>query len=162
MSNLSKIEWRPIPNIPDYEVSTVGSIRRSSPGKSTRVGRELRLQITADGYCFVMIRRRKVKVYRAMLEAFVGPAPDGCEGRHLDGVPGHNILSNLAWGTRLDQREDDRRNGVQRRRSDCLAPGSIRAIRNAPGTLREVGQRFGVSHSTVHKIRTGVRYSDVG
>ena len=46
-----------------------------------------------------------------MLEAFVGPCPDGMECCHYDDNPYNNILSNLRWGTDQDNALDKVRNG---------------------------------------------------
>jgi hypothetical protein len=40
-------------------------------------------------------------VHHLVLEAFVGPCPEGMECLHGDDIPDNNILSNLQWGTRL-------------------------------------------------------------
>ena len=51
-------------------------------------------------------------IHRLVLLAFVGPCPDGCECRHLDGDPTNNHLDNLCWGTLQENWEDRRRHGV--------------------------------------------------
>lgn len=56
------------------------------------------------------------------MEAFVGPRPEGLEVRHLDGDPSNNVLSNLTYGTRSDQRMDDVRNGVHPTASKTHCP----------------------------------------
>lgn len=51
-------------------------------------------------------------VHRLVLEAFVGPCPEGMTvGRHLDDDPNNNHISNLAWGTVSDNSKDKVRNG---------------------------------------------------
>ena len=49
-------------------------------------------------------------VHRLVLEAFVGPCPEGMECRHLDDDKLNNNLSNLQWGTRLENMADAVRN----------------------------------------------------
>jgi hypothetical protein len=78
------IEWRSLPGFSDYEISSDGNVRRATPGKSTRVERLLKPQVE-DGYFILMIQRRKVRLNSAVLEAFRGLRPIGCEARHLDG-----------------------------------------------------------------------------
>lgn len=51
-------------------------------------------------------RRRNVLMHRLVLEAFVGPCPDGMECRHIDGNPANNRLDNLAWGTPQENAAD--------------------------------------------------------
>lgn len=48
-------------------------------------------------------------VHRLVLEAFVGPCPDGMEARHFpDQNKLNNNLSNLQWGTKSQNRGRDR------------------------------------------------------
>ncbi len=55
--------------------------------------------------------KKQVYVHQLVLGAFVGPCPIGMECRHLDGNPSNNFLSNLRWGTHLENMEDMRRHG---------------------------------------------------
>ncbi len=52
------------------------------------------------------------KVHRLVLEAWVGPCPDGCEGCHNDGDPTNNIISNLRWDTHKNNGLDRRKHGT--------------------------------------------------
>ncbi len=56
-------------------------------------------------------RYQTFRVHRLILETFVGPCPEGMECRHLDGNPANNCLNNIAWGTREQNIEDNRKNG---------------------------------------------------
>ncbi len=48
-----------------------------------------------------------VGVHILVAEAFLGPAPfPEAEVRHIDGKPGHNVWTNLAWGTRSQNLAD--------------------------------------------------------
>lgn len=57
-------------------------------------------------------RGRQRLVHRVVLEAFVGPCPEGMECRHVDGNPANNRLDNLAWGTPKENFEDSARHGT--------------------------------------------------
>lgn len=61
-------------------------------------------------------------VHRIVLEAWVGPCPDGLEGCHNDGNAANNALSNLRWDTHANNELDKRKHGTHRgrpvRRSD--------------------------------------------
>ena len=100
MGDKSGIQWRQIQDVPGYQVSDIGQVRRAIPGTSTRVGRMLKPQVNEDGYLHLMIRRKKLKIHTAVLTAFVGPRPEGHEARHLDDDKANNRLWNLRWGTR--------------------------------------------------------------
>ncbi len=85
-------------------------MRRRRPGVMTCV-----ISITRDGEHHGEGRggRRKLaSVHRLVLEAFVGPCPEGLQARHLNDVPTDNRLVNLCWGTPHDNMMDRRRNGI--------------------------------------------------
>jgi hypothetical protein len=103
-------EWRAIPGFSNYEVSKYGQIRYRHTQKIRKPqmrGNYLVLVIRNDG------ERKKAicSIHLAVLTAFVGPRPNGREGRHLDDNKMNNRLTNLAWGTRRDNVEDGLRNG---------------------------------------------------
>lgn len=79
------------------------SLRRSS--KTGKV-KSLSAQLWKAG-----VRTTK-PVHRLVLEAWVGPCPDGCEGCHNDGDGANNVVSNLRWDTRRNNQLDRRRHGT--------------------------------------------------
>lgn len=92
-----------------YEVSNLGEV------KSLRSGRNLTKCEQVGGYFRVKVSKRgkakSILVHRAVLEAFVGPCPEGMETRHLDGNPKNNRLDNLVWGTSQQNKLDTARQG---------------------------------------------------
>ena len=116
-----KIEWRPIPNYEGfYDVSSTGSVRgidRILPDGRQWKGIVLRIKTAKSGHMSVRLCGRDgihrwVGVHRLVLEAFVGPCPDGMEGAHNDGVPSHNWPSNLRWDTRSGNHADKHAHGT--------------------------------------------------
>lgn len=107
--------WRPVPNTSRrYSVSSQGRLRREEyqrPSKywwaTSRVEpvRLLTLGVDRDGYRRAVVHfndgRRPVYVHRLVLEAFVGPCPDGMEACHNNGVQDDNRVENLRWDTHL-------------------------------------------------------------
>lgn len=104
-----------------YEVSNHGRLRslsrKSADGKRLE-GRLLRQHphprtrhlnatLTRDGKCTA------VKVHRVVLEAFVGPCPDGMESCHGNGDPTDNRVANLRWDTPKSNGEDRVKHGSQ-------------------------------------------------
>lgn len=67
-------------------------------------------------------KRRDFKVHRLVMEAFVGPCPEGLEVLHWDDNPANNHLSNLRYGTRSENVKDRVRNGIHHfaSRTHCL------------------------------------------
>lgn len=97
-------EWRELPGVAGaYEVSDQGRVRSWRLERSLRrrvaVPRILRSWSDRAGYQRVQVFDRIVYVHALVLEAFVGPKPDGHEADHLDADPANNALTNLEWST---------------------------------------------------------------
>lgn len=82
-------------------------------------------KLNQDGYpsvCLVIHKIQKtLLVHHLVLEAFVGPKPEGLQARHLNDVKTDNRLENLVWGTVKENSQDAVRNGVHSmtRRTHC-------------------------------------------
>ncbi|QZE10411.1 HNH endonuclease [Mycobacterium phage ScoobyDoobyDoo] len=100
-------EWRPVRGWETkYLVSSLGRVLTSSTGL-IRTGRERegRRVLISLGHDDVR------KVAHMVLEAFVGPRPEGQEALHYDDDHTNNSLENLRWGTRSENLHDAVRNG---------------------------------------------------
>lgn len=157
--------WLPVVGFEgSYEVSDQGRVR--SLDRILPDGREWRgrvMKLGGDRYLQVLLRGgvgrsgdRMCTVHQLVLQAFVGPRPEGYEALH--GVGGHrdNRLSNLRWGSTEENIEDRHvqgeiargvRNGAAK-----LTPDDVREIRDAISngeSQASVARRFQVSKSTV-------------
>lgn len=109
--------WREVPGFPGYRVSDDGQV--SGPRGPLKVRVE-------QGYCRVWMYRdgKRVprQVHHLVLEAFVGPRPDGLEARHMNGNGTDNRVSNLSWGTRSENQLDRVRHGTHNhaRKTHCV------------------------------------------
>ena len=126
-------EWRAVVGWEGlYEVSSLGRVRSLDRATShycggtlTRQGRELKPRETPSGHLLVALsahrRMYNRRVHRLVLEAFVGPCPEGMEVRHLNGHPADNRVENLVWGTRSENTQDQVLHGVhnQARKQTC-------------------------------------------
>lgn len=91
-------------------------LRGTKSYKSMR-WRQLTGRVDKDGYNTVGMRHesgrtKESKVHRLVLEAFIGPCPEGMECRHLDRNPANNAITNLKWGTHLENEEDKQVHGT--------------------------------------------------
>lgn len=174
-------EWRPVVGFPTHEVSNQGRVRsvtRWIPCSLAKSGAALRNSRLAkpsprviDGRLERMVVQlagngvtKVFGVHRLVLEAFVGPCPDGLEGCHYDGDAANNRLSNLRWDTPKANQADAIRHGRKRTCENHpktkLTPNVVRYIRGLPqpwarGTLADLASRYGISASTVTAVRDG-------
>lgn len=127
--------WKPVLGFEGlYEVSDQGNVRslnRTIPhgnGSSVRSlqGRTLQATPNQRGYLTVALwadgaERRKL-VHRLVLEAFLGPCPDGMEGCHRDGNRTDNRLARLRWDSHSENMRDVNRYGVHHHTAKSACP----------------------------------------
>lgn len=139
--------WLPVVGYEElYEVSDHGRVRSLdrwvTNGRGMRLvaGQEMSLLALNHGHLVAQLSRdgvnSKILVHRLVLEAFVGPCPDGQHGLHYNDVPTDNRLENLRWGTVSENRYDCVRNGnhVNARKNECPQGHSLVPNPYAPGT----------------------------
>ncbi len=170
---MAKEKWRPVVGHEgEYEVSDQGRVRslsrtwwqKNAHGgihQRTMVGRVLKLTVQRFGYHKATIGRNNSRfVHQLVLEAFVGPRPEGQECRHLNGVPTDNRPDNLAWGSHSQNNRDKKWHGNPKK----LFVEDVREIRRelARGRCgRDIARDFGVSGNTVSQIKHGRTHADV-
>lgn len=164
--------WLPLHGASEYEVSDHGRVRRvvakeRCPAKILKpnfAGRERNYRYI--GITYDDGQRRVGGVHALVLRTFRGDKPSlRHECAHLDGNPDNNRLDNLQWKLPVENAADRIRHGTQTRGIRYglhkLDEDKVREIRAAPGSQREVGKRFGVSQSMVHRIRSGLAWRHV-
>lgn len=112
--------WAPIPDHDGWEVSSEGRVW-SRPRYRTRGGMLARFE-TSRGYLAVKLGQKTVDVHRIVASAFLGPCPDGLEVRHLDGDATNPRLSNLAYGTKVENRLDRLAHGTDHNANKTHCP----------------------------------------
>lgn len=105
-------DWKVHPVLFEYEVSTLGRIRRAVPGKGTHKGRMKVPTLSTTGYLTVNIAWKPRKVHALVLETFVSLRPEKHDGCHIDGDRTNNALSNLRWATRAENMAGARKHGT--------------------------------------------------
>jgi hypothetical protein len=109
--------------------------------------------------CLVRGGRKHTRhVHRIVLEAFVGPYPEGLECCHNDGDPANNRLDNLRWDTHQATMDDMLRNGTRKMGSVAnlkLRDGDVREIRRLKSRgvpMDRLAATFGVSRPNIEAI----------
>lgn len=113
-------EWKDIFGFEGYyQVSDLGRVRsldRVSSGRHYS-GKILKSLKDSRGYLVVNLcksgKQTTRTIHSLVVEAFIGPRLKDYEVRHLDGSRDNCHLSNLAYGTKSDQFQDDLRNNVR-------------------------------------------------
>lgn len=177
MSN--ECRWLPIPGWEGfYEVSDSGRVR-SLPRpaiKRRRVygGQEVKPAISPNDYLYVMLHRpqqtkqNRRYVHRLVLQAFVGPCPDGMQAAHGNGIRSDNRLANLRWTSIKDNHADKRTHGTMVRGE--MAPRSrfteqcvrrMHDMRACGANQKDIGTWFGTTQSIVSAILRGRNWGHV-
>lgn len=156
---MSEEVWKQHPIYTDHEVSSLGRVRRYlKPFKMS------------NGYEHVSLGGVKKRDYlhALVMEAFVGPLPQGLVTRHLDGDKTNNSLANLAYGTyaenMLDRVKHGGGNHGSRHGMSKLTEEQVREIRGKVSLGWKpayVAGQYGVSRRLVTMIAAGKRWTHV-
>lgn len=125
MTQPTEERWLTVPGYEGlYEVSDHGRVRsldreytRSDGVRTRRSGRTLKPVTNTNGrhqvyLCIPGEKHRPQQVHRLILQAFIGPCPEGMEACHENDNPTDNRLANLRWDTRHGNYDDRVRNGI--------------------------------------------------
>lgn len=187
-------EWLPVHGFEGaYEVSDWGRVRSLDRIITTKAGIKQRhqgrvLTPAADrsGHLNVNLGPgKKLLVHRLVLEAFIGPSPEGQECCHNDGDPTNNNLANLRWDTRSENVLDSVRHRthnetakthcprghelaspnlkpsqMKRGRRNCLACARAHSyVRNHPGMTHDFQQVSDSYHRSIMAQGRGVLFT---
>lgn len=160
--------WKDIPGFEGkYQASSHGRIRSvdhrvrvvARGTEATRLSRGcvLRPGRSRDGHVSVVLGRGygSMLVHTAVALAFLGPRPEGLDVCHNDGNPENNHPDNLRYDTRTDNILDVYRLGGRWRKLTLDDIREIKRLMDDGAVGAEVARQFGVSQSTVSKIKLG-------
>lgn len=161
---------KPIPEWPGYHATDDGRIL-----STRRVFLcELKPERTRHGYLRVCLvdgddgDTVHWSVHTLVLEAFVGPRPDGHQARHLNGIRTDNRASNLAWGTVAENHADKAIHGTTargaRQGSSLLVEEDVIEIKKRLARGDRIGaisSAFAVSRSAIDAIKAGRNWRHV-
>jgi hypothetical protein len=147
-------EWREIPGLEGYEVSSHGRVRsyRTRGSRPIRLGvspRALSIYTGKGGYASVQIGRSPRMVHQLVALAFIGPRPEGYEVDHIDGDRSNARAVNLRYLTRSENiraifGRDDMCRVKRHRLSECgvyVTPNGIRRCRACQQQARQKWER---------------------
>lgn len=165
------VEWREIPDWPEYEVSEDGAVRRVAGGLGSRKGRRLRAwRNVQTGYFCVQLwrenRRKGMTVHRLVALAFLGrPPSEKYVVAHIDGSRDNNHHANLRWATQKENMADTLVHGTHNRgtrngqaKLDEICVRAIRKMDAMNIPHRVVAEGFGICRQTVDDIVNGRRW----
>lgn len=171
------VEYRDCPGHPGYRVGSDGSVWSCRPDRrfgalARAASAEWRLLtqfVMPDGHLTVHLqvngRPRTYNPHRLVLEAFVGPCPDGMECCHNDGNPANNVLANLRWDTRFANAMDKYRHGTMpcgsrhvRAKLSEIDVQDIRTRLQKGESRRSLAKRYGVGKNAICRIEQGVTW----
>ena len=171
MSTLHFIEtWKPIVGFEgNYEVSSLGRVRsleritKSSRGFRKFPSKLLKPIFAGTGYLVANLcvngKKKQKHVHAMVLEAFIGSSPNGYQACHKNGIRSDARLDNLRWDTIKNNHADKRLHGThllgQTHGNAKLTNAQAAEIKYSLEPRAVTASKFGISESTVKKIRLG-------
>ena len=169
MVNLPGEQWLPVVGYEDYyRISNMGrlfGLPRSC--RCPHLGGLLQPKPDVNGYLHVSLkvpgkRERRVGIHQLVAEAFIGPRPDGAEVLHGPNGPGDNRASQLRYGTHLENKADELRDGTRsrgERHGHSILTDEIviecRKRRAAGEGVSSLARQFGVSQPCMSAALAG-------
>lgn len=168
---MSAEEWRQS-MVPNYEVSSLGRVRRSAPGRKTYAGRVMKQQLQGGNYFTVRptVNGRNVifYVHDLVAAAFLGTRPADAIVNHKDTDKTNNVWLNLEYTTHAGNMAHAAENG-------CMAHGEghpahkltddrvrqLRADRAGGMSFSKLAAKHGVSIATAFNAANGKTWSHV-
>lgn len=151
-------EWRSLPDFPGYEVSNMGRVRWRDRIKTATPDHKgyPRVSFWING------SSRKVFVHKLVAEAFLGPRPHGMVIRHGSAGNGVPAVSNLQYGTPIENEADKVVHGTRvngtKHHSNKLTESQVIEIRrrhipkHPVHGLSAIARELGVSVKTIQAI----------
>lgn len=163
-------EWREC--IPNYQVSNLGRVRRSAPGRKTYDGKVMTPKLIRIGYYVVAPTvqgsNKTFYIHDLVASAFIGQKPQGMHVNHIDGDKKNNSASNLEYVTRKGNMEHAARTGLMvhgakhhQSKLNPISVAQLRCDRAAGISYSKLANKYGVSIATAFNAVNGKNWSHV-
>lgn len=160
-------QWKTIDEMPNYEVSNLGSVRRIKTGN-------LLSQQNSNGYRTVTLwncgKEKRLYVHRLVAIAFLDRCESKTEINHKDGNRANNCLDNLEWVTpsenilhgykTLERKPIGAHKNYERKTNMRTNLKLFRVKRNL--TQAEFSRKIGISRVAYSLIERGERFGSFG
>lgn len=144
-------EWKPVPELPGYEASSMGGVRRRDPSGKWR---RLIPCCNGRGYMRLNINKKTFYVHRLVASAFFGRRPE-LQVNHKDGNKANNKVDNLEYVTAQQNAEHAAITGLVRTTISEVVVDMIRVLYREGFTSTEISQLVGIRAGTVANIAAG-------
>ena len=162
-----------------YEISNHGRVRSldrripNTRGSGTRLIKGTLVIPHGCGwkrrYLFVRLskegKQKNFYVHTLVLEAFIGPCPEGMEACHGANRHTDNSLQNLSWGTKGQNMQDKIRDqttlhGERNHRSKLTADAvvNIKKLHSEGKSYKQIGELHSISHKYVWQVVKSKRW----
>lgn len=158
-----------------YQISDK-TVVKSLKRQRCRKERILKQKKDMGGYLYVRLykngKRQRCLVHRLMLEAFIGPCPEGYQTCHNNGDKENNLIPNIRWDTPYNNTQDKIKHATNFIKARGIKSGmaklnelQVRIIKHLlkEGKLsqREIAEIFGVSCGTISLINNNKTWKHV-
>lgn len=169
--------WKGIKGFSRYMVSNLGRVKTKDyiqspchcrPNGACIKGKILKTPIDTNGYKIVRLycdgKNVKAYVHRLVAEAFIPKIQNKNYINHIDSDRTNNNVSNLEWCTPKENVHHCKKNGRAVYYSGSSLPYSIlnelkvkeiKRLLNDGVLQKDIANKFGVSTSCIHSIKTG-------
>ena len=162
-------EWRGVKGYPNYEVSSIGSVRNKKRGRLLAIAYHKK-----SGYgCVTLWRNNKpttLLIHRVVASAFIQNPERKPDVNHKDGNKANNSITNLEWVTARENnlhayRELGRQGPTgERHGMTTLSIEQVTEIRrryvSGDYDRRALAQKYGVCPGTISNIVTGKTWKE--
>lgn len=166
------VEYRDVVGFPGYKVGSDGTVWSSRTTNSDKPSpyRQIKGSPARRGYLRVDLGRARKFIHHIVLEAFVGPRPDGMVACHFpDADPTNNKSSNLRWDTQRGNMNDrelcgntlrGEAHGRARLTAQMVREFRVRACSGE--NVTELAREAGVIQSVLHHAVIGKTWKCAG